>query len=129
MSFDSSPVNMIHRLKCALFEQVKQKLETISEKRAYKYTISLKVIFQQLSNQDILTVPPVVFNTEAFILLAATNIEDQLHVAESNLMQQVDNYERNGSGWILYRLNSLDLNTISYNPLRAYHEESSDESD
>ena len=89
----------------------------------------MKVTFQQISKPDILTVPPVVFNTETLILLPGTNIEDQLHVAQSNLIQQVDNYERNGSGWILYKLNSLDLNTTSYNPLRAYDEESSEEGD
>ena len=76
-----------------------------------------------------MTEPPFVFNTEAFILLPGTNIEEQLNVAQSNIIQQVDNYERNGSGWVLYKLNSLDLNTTSYNPLRAYYEESSEESD
>ena len=116
-------------MKRALFEQINQKLETIDNKRAYKYTLSLKVTFQQISKPDILTVPPIVFNTETFILLPGTNIEDQLHVAQSNLIQQVDNYERNGSGWVLYKLNSLDLNTTSYNPINAYYEQSSEESD
>ena len=55
MTFDQSLINMIPRLNRALFEQVRQKLETISEKRSYKHKISLKVVFHQSSDQDLLT--------------------------------------------------------------------------
>ena len=51
-----------------------------------------------------------------------------MDVAQSNLIQQIDTYERNRSGWIQYKLNYLDFNTILCNPLRAYYEESSEES-
>ena len=41
-------------------------------------------------------------------------------IIAQNIQQAITDYERNGSGWNLLHLNSIDLNAIRYNPLRAY---------
>ena len=37
------------------------------------------------------------------------NQEDVWEIAKENLEQQIENYERNGSGWVLSRLLSIDV--------------------
>eukprot|EP00494_Astrolonche_serrata_P015701 UN15853 len=66
-----------------------------------------------------ITNPSIVFNTEAMAILAATNIEDLLNVSFQQLLNQIDNFERQGSGWVLYQLHTLQVNMIEYDPLRA----------
>ena len=56
--------------------------------------------------------PPVVFSSETAILLAATDIIDQLDTLYQQLCNQIDAYESQGSGWVLLRLISLQLNVI-----------------
>ena len=129
MSFDPSTSDLMFRLERAIMQPINKKLENISQKRSRKYYMSLRLVFRGVSHPDILTDPPVCFNTETFILLPGTNIEEQLDVALHNLQHQIDTYERNGSGWVIDRLIHLDLNTVIYNPLRVHDRESNDESE
>ena len=118
-TFIPTSTNLLHRLKSSLTKKVNAALKTLDD-MSRKYFISLKVVFFKATNPGIITDPPPVFNTEPFILLPATDLNEQLEVAYTNLMQQIDSYEKEGSGWVLHHIKALDLNTVLYDPLNAY---------
>jgi len=59
------------------------------------------------------------FLTEPVSSISGDPLELQLQVALRRLMHQVDDYEKNGSGWVLDHFVTLDVHMLNYNPLRA----------
>ena len=58
-----------------------------------------------------------------------TDVQEIIEIFYSNLLHQVDMYERAGSGWVLLNLVYLDLNILEFDPLYEYNGTSSDESE
>ena len=48
--------------------------------------------------------------------LIASNYEDDLKAAFNNVMQQIDNYQRNASGSVLNQFVELDVSIVTYAP-------------
>ena len=84
-----------------------------------KWQIVLSLTFVKATNPEVVTDPPVVFLTEPVSSTSGDPIELQLKVALRRLWQQIDKYERNGSGWIIDRLVTLDLRVYNHLPLRG----------
>ena len=56
-----------------------------------------------------------------------SNYEDDLKAAFENVMQQIDEYQRNGSGWVLDQFWELDASIVTCTPwLRDINEEEDD---
>ena len=60
-----------------------------------------------------------VFNSETCSLLPTTDIKEQIEINYLNIEQQITDYVNQGSGWVLLRLDSINLNIIRYDPLKA----------
>ena len=84
-----------------------------------KWQLSLSLTFVKAANTEVVTDPPVVFLTEPVSSTSGDPVELQLKVALRRLWQQIDEYERNGSGWIIDRLVALDLRVYNHLPLRG----------
>ena len=111
--------NLFPRLQQAMTEASDQLFTIQRNNESVKYYISLHCIFYKPTEPDCVTDPPVVFNSGNSVLLASSNIKDQMEINYDNLLQSVENYEINGSGWILLHLVYLDIKTVRYNPLRT----------
>ena len=48
--------------------------------------------------------------------LIGSNYDDDLKAAFNNVMQQINNYQRNGSGWVVDQFVELDVDTVTYAP-------------
>ena len=97
-----------------------RKLTTIQrDDKNIKYYISLKCRFYKPTDPDVITDPPVVFNSETCSLLPTSNIKEEIEINYLNIDQQVSKYVCQGSGWVLLNLISLNLNVIRYDPLKA----------
>ena len=92
---------------------------TIAKKLATKIYMSLHVNFHQSSDPSFISDPPIVLNTKPVEILASTNISEVLTTFYSSLMESIDNFELQGSGWVLDQLLRLDLCVLKYDPLRA----------
>jgi hypothetical protein len=66
-----------------------------------------------------ITDPPVVLNTKPFRVLPDGDIDKILRHLHTDLLSTIDEYEMQGSGWILDELLRLQLTLLSYEPLRA----------
>ena len=73
--------------------------------------------FEQLTNPEFLTEPPITLKVKPHQILKDTNIEETLEKIYNALLTLIDNFEGGGSGWILHRLLKLDLNSHTYDPI------------
>ena len=76
----------------------------------------MKVIMYKSVDPAVVTDPPAVFNTDMVVGLIESNYDDDLKAAFNNVMQQIDNYQRNGSGWVLNQFDELDVSIVTYAP-------------
>jgi hypothetical protein len=92
---------------------------TILDKPLIKIYMTLYANFHQSTDPSFMTDPSVVLNTEPEEILAATDINKVLDTFYSFLVDSIDAYELQGSGWVLDQLLRLDLHVLKYDPLRA----------
>ena len=62
----------------------------------------------------VVTDPPAVFNTDMVVGLIGSDYEDDLKAAFRNVMQQIDDYQHNGSGWGLNQFGEPDVSIFTY---------------
>ena len=75
----------------------------------FKWQVGLKVVFHKADNPEELTDPPAFFQTDPFASYNKYD-DDVWEIVKEQLEQQIDNYERNGSGWVVSHFVSLDVN-------------------
>ena len=60
--------------------------------------------------------------------LIGSDYEDDLKAAFENAMQQIDDYQHNGSEWVLDQFLELDLSIVTYAPfMRKYIDDDDDD--
>ena len=57
-----------------------------------------------------------VLHTAPRMGLMGTNYEQELSKALEEMIEKIDTFERNGSGWIVDKFIQLDLNIVTYTP-------------
>ena len=73
-------------------------------------------MFYKATDPDVTTDPPIVFNSGSSMLLAGSNVKEQMEIKTRNLIQSIETYQENGSDWVLLHLVYLHIGTIRYNP-------------
>ena len=114
----------VTNLKDSIFA-MKDKIEEYQKERnALKFTMAIHVEFVKSSDPSIITDPPVVLNTQPFEVYAETDISSSLIDVYKQLENAISVFQKNGSGWTLSQINSLDLSMWELDPLRgsSYHE-------
>ena len=111
--------NLYLRLQRAIMEASDQLFTIQKSNRNIKYYVSLQCTFYKPTDPGIVTDPPVTFNSGTTILLPTSTIKEQMEINYQNIIQAIENYETNGSGWVLLRLNMIDLNIVRYNPWKT----------
>ena len=69
----------------------------VVKREGIKWDLALKAIMYKSVDPDVVTDPPAVFNTDMVIGLIGSNCGDELKAAFENVMQQIDDYQHNGS--------------------------------
>ena len=79
----------------------------------------LHAVFVKAVDPAVTTDPLVVLTSELFEVYADTDISECLEKVYKQILNYIEVYERNGSGWILNILHSLETVVWSLDPLRA----------
>ena len=79
-----------------------------------KFTASAYVVFQQATDPEIKTEPPVGFTTWPWTVLPATDVLGQLESAYDDIVERIEKYEGRGTGWIIDYLDSVTVTITSY---------------
>ena len=131
---DGTAIDDIKLLHDIIFNDVPQ---LIDDKRTgklresptgcFKWYLALKARFAKAGNPNIVTDPPAVFQTHPVISFHSWG-DEIWKQAEEQLTDKIDKYERNGSGWILDKILSLDITVCAMeNPLGRPIEDSDDD--
>ena len=83
-----------------------------------KYYLAVRAIFYKASHPGVFTDPPVFLQTQPVTVYPATDLEEKLESDVAALENMIDEYERNGSGWVLDYIEGLDTNIVSINVLK-----------
>jgi len=118
LEFATSEDDMLDRFQQSLVA-VYHHLKAMRHEANFKYYISLKCSFYKPVEPDVVTDPPVVFNSETIKLLPSSDIREEIEVVYLNIIHQIETFQENGSGWSLKNLISLQLNMIKYDPMKA----------
>ena len=102
----------IHAMKSTI-RQYQQKQKTL------KVQMVLQAVFVKAVDPTVTTDPPVELTSELFEVYADTDISECLEKIYKQILNYIDVYERNGSGWILNSLQPLETVLWSLDPLRA----------
>ena len=84
-----------------------------------KWLLCLEAVFHKAAETSVSTIPPIFFYTDVNSATDSSSILFQTKVILRQLWKQIDQFEKNGSGWVLSYFISLCVNLISFNPLRA----------
>ena len=81
-----------------------------------KWYFALKLTFRKAIDQYAVTDPPIVLNTHPTMGLIGNNYDHDLDEALQDIMEQIDSFESNGSGWIVYKFQTIDLEIVTCAP-------------
>ena len=79
-----------------------------------KYTMSVHVTFMKLADPDIKTEPPIVLTTDPTTVWVGTDIDHSLENTAEELIDLIEVFERNGSGWVIDYLYGTDMDLYSF---------------
>ena len=116
---DMEEKDIINCLEASIYAMKHELQQYQSKHHALKFNMALQLLFVKATDPDEVTPAPVCLVTEQFEVYADTNVMSQLVKAKKALLNQIDTFERNGSGWILQKLLCLDTTVWKLDPLRA----------
>ena len=86
----------------------------LAQTRKMKYTMSLHIVFAKAYDTEVKTEPPVVLTTPPGVVYLGTDIDKQLESSAEELVELIEQYEGNGSGWVIDQLVRLDTGLYSF---------------
>ena len=86
---------------------------------ALKFTMAIHAVFVKATDSTVITDPAICLVSQPFQIYSDTDINNQLLNAYKQLLNDIDVFERNGSGWVLSHLVALDTSVWELDPLRA----------
>ena len=87
------------------------------EHRAYKFQISVSVVSHKADDPAVITQPPVVLTSE--MVAVSADAAPPLDDVNRRLLNFIEVYKHNGSGWVFSNFTSLQLTLGHLDPLRA----------
>ena len=88
-------------------------------KSSLKIFVSTYLIFNLAADPSHLTNPPVVMNSRPEVILSSRNIREKLEITYKTLVDLLEAFETNGSGFVLKQILKIHLYCIEYRPLRG----------
>ena len=80
---------------------------------AVKWQMSLNMTFCESRSPGIKTDAAVTFCSEVFKSINTHELDYQFDVGYNEIVQQIDEFQRNGTGWVVDHLQHLDLQYLT----------------
>ena len=113
MAFNSNNKrDILHRLKEAIHSmRLVIEGQTRVNVEAVKWYLSLNMNFCRSTSSAVKIDPAGTFRLEVFKSIENHELDYQFHIGYNQIVQQIDEFQRNGSGWVVDHLQHLDLGT------------------
>ena len=109
-----NPLNHFNKTK----ELVRSHLEAIlKEIKGFKFIETLEITFEKAKEMDMMIYKMAFFNIEAKVITKAEDIDHELSVSKHEMLNTIDQWISEGSGWTIDKIDSHYLNVMSYKPL------------
>ena len=108
--------NNIDQLQSAFKDALTVLQKEVAVRFGMKWYFALKLNFRKAVDADVVTDPPVVLQTDPMTGLPGNNYENELEQVFQGILQQIDDFESNGSGWLAHEFLTLDLKIATYTP-------------
>ena len=89
------------------------------KEQGVKCILSLFVVFCKAEKEEEVTDPPIVIKSDVFACLRSTDVNKKLSAACEQIKERIDEFVRNGSGWVIHHFDRIDLGLLKYDPLKA----------
>ena len=116
-----NPLNHFTKTK----ELVESHLENLlKDMKGFKFIETLEVKFEKDSidsktGKRVSIYKTAFFNSKAKIVTKASDIEHELNMSRQDIMNAIDKWVSEGSGWVINRINSHYINITLYKPLNG----------
>ena len=84
-----------------------------------KFYVTGKFIFEKASRPGVETDPPIYFQSNPIATTRTRPIQEALESTYQNLLEKINIFIKNGSGWALKAVHDVDIRVATYDPLRA----------
>ena len=114
---DSKPLNHFTKTK----ELVESHLENLlKDMRGFKFIETLEITFEKDSIENRVSIyKTAFFNSKAKTITKANDIEHELSMSRQEILNQIDQWVSEGSGWVIDRIDSHYINVTTYTPLHG----------
>ena len=109
-SINSNKKNILKQLHHAIINDCRGIVQR--ERDNIKFYIVGSFVFEKASRSGVLTDPPIYLKTEP---ISTTALEESYQ----DLLEQIDSFTKNGSGFVLKAILNVDVRILKYNPMRA----------
>ena len=106
---ENESVEVFENLRSVLMNDTR--LLVVEAAGVFKWYLGLKVVFHQSIDPTVETDPPVYFRTVP-IPSYHKHEDDVWEIVKGQLEMELENYQTNGSGWIVSRLLNLVVNFV-----------------
>ena len=118
---DSKPLNHFTKTK----ELVESHLEKLlKDMRGFKFIETLEITFEKDSidsktGKRVSIYKTAFFNGKAKTITKASDIEHELNMSRQDILNMIDKWVSEGSGWVIDRIDSHYINVTTYTPLHG----------
>ena len=100
-------VDIQSHLREGIMQDVKRILQ--KEHRNVKFSVAINCKFKKALRPNVITDPPIFFRTMPTCTTQAIQLDEVLNNMYEHLWNQVEQFVRNGSGWIIQSLEHIDM--------------------
>ena len=118
---NSNPLNHFTKTK----ELVESHLESLlKDMKGFKFIETLEITFEKYSidsktGKRVSIYKTAFFNSKAKTITKANDIEHELSMSRQEILNQIDQWVSEGSGWVIDRIDSHYINVTTYTPLHG----------
>ena len=91
----------------------------VRELKNIKLFYTIEVVYHKSIDIDTLSDPPVTHRSSVFSILDQCEDSNLTNTVFNQLMNEIEQFQRNGSGWVINTINHIDIAIVSCDPLRA----------
>ena len=116
-----NPLNHFTKTKALVESHLESLLKNM---KGFKFIETLEVMFEKetidsKTGKRVSIYKPAFFNGKAKSITKANDIEHELSMSRQEILNVIDKWVSEGSGWVIDRINSHYINIITYQPLHG----------
>ena len=107
------PLHFFKENKKIISDYLEEKIEC---KTGIKWKLTLQVKFTKLGESGQIITSDPYFSTEVFAS-TSPNVDDEIDSSFQQLVNRIEMFEKEGSGWTIDQIMNLEIKTITYSPI------------